>query len=420
MNSIWDLWLLFFQTLPVVLGDPRYLLIIGVVFFLVHSQYRRVHIMRKRMFGLVRGTPLQDTVNSLGYGLFGGLLASGIFIIIGISLSDTGILYLWFTAIILMLVHPRFLCFSYAAGLISMLHLLFGVPKIDIPALMALVAVLHFVEAVLIRFHGYQTASPIYIKHANGEVVGGFSMQCFWPLPFVALLGIAMLNSSIDFAAIAMPEWWPLLQPNTLLPMDHSFVYIMFPVVAALGYSDMALTSLPKVKVAHSSRNLLLYSGVLLGLALMADRVPALVLLVVLFAPFGHEWVIYRGMRREKLEKPLFFYADGVMVLDVYPNSPAEKMGLCTGDVIISVNGVPINSAQHLLDEMTPWIIDPLLVVQNMVKGEEQRTVSYKGKVPPIGIIPAPDRKQQMYIQVKQGALKSWFRRLRNCGKGSS
>ncbi len=415
--SFWELWLLIFRTLPLLLTDLRYLLIFSLVFMLVHGQYKRVHAVEKRMFGLVRGTPIQDTLRSLGYGLFGGVLASVVFILVGISLTDTGIAYLWLTAIVLMLFHPRFLCFSYAGGLISVSYLLFGVPKVDVSAIMALVAVLHLVEAVLIRVNGYQNASPIYVKHSSGKVVGGFSMQQFWPLPFVALIGVIMLNSGIDFEAINMPDWWPLLRPTTVVPEGHSIVYIMFPVIAALGYSDIAITSLPKVKVTRSAKDLCVFSAVLLGLALIADRISALAIVAALFSPLGHELVIHRGLRREQEQAPVFTQSQGVMVLDVYPKSPAETMGLRSGDVITHVNGIIVAGPAQLLEEMTPWLIDPVLTVENTLANEEQREVAFKGKIPPIGIIPVPDQQQGVYMEMKRGVAASilgrWWKKLR-------
>src|SRR5690554_3954478 len=106
--------------------DLRYIVIIGVVFILVYRQYRKILIYEKRMFGLVRIQPFIETCTALVYGIGGGLVATALFVVFGISLSETGIAYLWITSLILMLIHPRFLCFSYAGGLISLMSILFG------------------------------------------------------------------------------------------------------------------------------------------------------------------------------------------------------------------------------------------------------------------------------------------------------
>ncbi|MCK9525887.1 MAG: PDZ domain-containing protein, partial [Limnochordia bacterium] len=171
--------------------------------------------------------------------------------------------------------------------------------------------------------------------------------------------------------------------------------------------SDFVQTELPKTRARRSAGLLLVYSLSLLGLALVANAYPAVTILPVLFAPLGHELVIYLGKRREKENTPVFVGEGGVMVLTVYPNSPAEAMGLDAGDVIRSINGVEIEDLSALAHQMTPWMIDPILVVENQFRQPVQRIINYTGKVPPLGIVPAPHPAQGAYVRFKDGPLKS-------------
>lgn len=405
MYDVWELWLMIFRTIPLLFSDIRYLLVILFIFLMVHGQYRKVHAAQNSMFQLHRGGPWQDTLRSFGYGLFGGLLASVVFLFLGVSLSQTGILYLWITAIALMFIHPRYLCFSYAGGLISLASLVFGVPQIDVPALMALVALLHMVEAVLIWLHGSQRPMPIYLKHSSGKIVGGFSLQHWWPLPFVALIGIVLADASVAFETMAMPDWWPLMRPAVTVPPDHSMIYLTFPVMAILGYSDVAVTSSPQAKARASAAHLLVFSGCLLVLAVAASQWPVFAWAAALFAPLAHEWVILQGMKREREGTPLFTLDQGVMVLDVRPNSPAEAMGLRTGDIITAVNEVPVTSPQALMGEMRPWLVDPDFRVRNVLDQMQERVVSYRGTIPPVGIILAPHGSQRVYMELREGSM---------------
>src|SRR5690606_41661119 len=95
---------------------------------------------------------------------------------------DAGVGYARLVAIALMMVHPRFICSAYAGGILSVTHLLFGWPGLSVPAIMALVAVLHLVESLLILLHGPTGATPVYVRRPDGRVVGGFTMQKFWPI----------------------------------------------------------------------------------------------------------------------------------------------------------------------------------------------------------------------------------------------
>jgi len=407
---------LLFRLLPLIIFDPIYLMLLIALCFMVYSQYRRVYVMQQRLFGLKRGVPWKETAVSFGYGLLGGFVASVILVMLGISLSSAGIVFVWLTALLLMLFSPRFMCFAYAGGIVSLVHLIFGVPNIHIPSIMGLVAVLHLVEAMLIFLDGHHNPMPIYIRDSQGKVVGGFSLQRFWPLPFIAVMAVVELSSALE-SGIAMPEWWPLLKPELVVPAGLALVFRLSPVFAGLGYSDIAISSLPEAKAANTAWNLFLYSLALLGLTLLADRYPQLELIPVLFAPLGHELVIRFGQWREKKRASVFTYTSGVMVLDIYPNSPAAKMGLSTGDVIMQVNDINITNPQQLITEIGPWVIDPVLTVQNVIAKSPPRQIKFKGKIPPLGFIPVPHPNQPVYMVMREGWLqrvfKQWWRNLK-------
>lgn len=413
MNQIWELVKVTWQTFLMMFSDLSYLLILGLVFILVYRQYAKIRQYEQGFFGLKRINPLIETATSLVYGLGGGFLATILFIAMGVSISDAGVAYLWLAAILLMLIHPRFLCFAYAGSLVSLIALLTGYPQIHIPTLMALVAILHLVEAALIFVNGYHNSSPMFFKHKSGKIVGGFALRKFWPMPTIALVGLAVASSSIDWQTVGMPNWWPIFQPGIAVPEGHTLIHVLFPLIVALGYSDFAQTELPKTKARRSAGMLLLYSLVLLGLSLVANEYSFLSILPVIFAPLGHELVIQWGQRREQNRTPVFHGEDGVMVLAVYPDSPGEKMGLGAGDVITHINGVEVSNLGQLVHEISPWAIEPVFTVENQFRNPTQRKIRYKGKVPPLGIIPAPHPGQGAYMRVREGFLKNLWNKWR-------
>ena len=194
-------------------------------------------------------------------------------------------------------------------------------------------------------------------------------------------------------------------------------MYMLFPLVVALGYSDFVQTELPKTKARRSAGMLFLYSLVLLGLALAANAYPALAILPVIFAPLGHELVILWGRWREQRREPVFHGEEGVMVLSVYPGSPAEQMGLQAGDVIKSVNGIAVENLSQLVTEISPWAVDPVFVVENQFRQPRRREILFRGKVPPLGIIPAPHPQQGSYVRLREGFFQSLWKRWRAKGR---
>ena len=338
---IWELLRLVGRAIPQMFLNVDFLIIIGLILMLSYSQYRRRAVLEEHLFGTTFTDPPAETVNTLLYGILGGLFASAVFIGIGIPLSETGLWYVWPLALILMLIHPRYLCFSYAGGILALSHLVLGWPALNVSAIISLVAVLHMVEAGLIRWHGHLNPSPTYLRTEEGEVVG-------------ASISRVLASADADFGA-GDGSWRldrcryggdarlvALIQPEIVPPEGEQFLYLLFPMMAALGYSDICLSRLPKEKAGLSSRYLAVYSLLLLCTALGAAKVTALRWLAAVGAPLGHELVIYLGQKSERANPPLFCSHHGAMVLGVKPGSPAEVMGLVPGDIILAINGFPV------------------------------------------------------------------------------
>lgn len=402
------------QTAALALRRLDLLLIIGIVLVMVYTQYQRTAFLEQRLFGRARTRPAEQVVQSLLDGLLGGAVATVIFVVVGVSLNHVGIWYLWGLALLLMLIHPRFMCFSYGAGILALCHLLFGVPAVDVPALMALVAVLHLVEAVLIRLSGARGATPIYVRSGEGSVVGGFTLQRFWPLPFIALVAAAVPAEFLrGVPRVDMPEWWPIIRPAIETPPGIEYAFALFPVVAALGYSDIAVTCLPQVKARKTSGHLLLYSAGLLALAVLAQRHAAFAYAAALYSPLVHEWVIQRARRTELMGIPRFAGRE-TMVLDVYPGSPAARAGIEPGDIIVSINGTPVTTRQELAEAMSPWVIGAEIEVENGLTGE-RRILRCREKVPPLGVILVPSGEHGLYFDLREPP--HWRRFLEKWGR---
>jgi len=393
---------LILESFPFFFGRADLLLVASVVLLLVYMQYRRTAAIEQSLFGVSLSDPLANTLTALGVGFLGGWIATFLFVLLGISLTDAGIGYLWLLAITLMLVHPRFVCFAYGGGLLSLSHLLFGWPDVNVPAIMALVGVLHLVESLLILVHGYRHPTPVYVRRGDGRVVGGFTMQKFWPMPFIALIAMLASRQAVTGPLLEMPDWWPLIKPGEPAAGDAIYIYMLFPVIAALGYGDIAVTTDPRRKARRTSGMLLGYSVALMALALAGSArqgVPSATLLGVpvvvfqwlaaLFSPLGHELVIYLSRRMEEQGEPLYDAAKGAVVLGVVPGTPAARMGLQPGDIIRSIGGFPVYDRTDVQEVLTPWAVDVEFVVENMHTGQ-RRTVRCPGKIPPLGVIFAP------------------------------
>ena len=177
--------------------------------------------------------------------------------------------------------------------------------------------------------------------------MGGFNLQTFWPLPLVGLGLAAALQVPVTGDTLAMPDWWPLLGTDWAALAGEEVVFIMLPLVAWLGYGDVAVTSSPREKVERSSLILGGYSLVLMALALLSSRFAWLAFPAALFSPLGHELVIRLGNRQEFSRQYLYAPVErGLKVLDTLPGTEAQEI-LSPGDVILSVSGEAVNSPQE-------------------------------------------------------------------------
>lgn len=317
-----------------------------VVLFLVYSQYKKSCVLEKRMMGRQKYSVRDRLASSLLVGLAGGFIGSMIMVVIGVTLDNAGILYVWVIAILLMLVNPRYMCFSYAGGIVSFSSLIFGFPKVDVPSLMAIVAILHLVESVLIYFNGHKHSVPIYMQDKRYGVVGGFTLMRFWPIPIIIMT--VMSGQVMPGNTVSMPDWWPLIKSIGMMEAGdlENLTYIILPVVAALGYSDIAITQTPEQKSYKSALALSYYSIVLLVISVLSSYCRPLQWVAAFFGPVFHELLIITSKRTQKKEKPLYTPVDrGVRILDVLPDSASEKMGIQRGDIIDRING------KNILDE---------------------------------------------------------------------
>lgn len=389
-----------------VLYNPFFWLVI----LLVAMQYRRMESMREAMFGMRDGKSWAHTFTATGYGLLGGLVGSIIMIFIGLTLTGSGLIYLWVVAIMLMFINARFLCFAYAGGIVALSNMFFGYPQVQVPQLLALVAILHMVESFLILGSGHLGAVPTYFKHPSGRVVGGYTLQKFWPIPLVALA--VMSGPALPQTGVEMPDWWPLIKPA--LGVDpKDLAYFLIPVVAGLGYGDLALARKPREKSRISALYLACYSVVLLALALASAQSQLLMLVAALFSPLGHELIIHLGKQTEFTARPKYVPRwDGLGVLDVFPNSPAWQAGLRSGDVLTLVNNTPVHRKEHLeaaLELAGTWPVE-LVYLSGEPPQYRRELIAMPGGLMRFGLLPVPWGDEENYANLSTvGPLARWW-----------
>lgn len=375
---------------------------------LIAYQYWQLQKSQKRMFGVCTFSLTQQVVLASMLGGVGGIVATFLLTLAGVNVEQLGLSYIWPVAILLMMIHMRFLCFAYAGGLVALAGAVLGWPVVEVPQVLMLVGILHITESLLIAMSGSYGCMPILLRHRNGQVTGAFTLQNFWPLPLLLMAAVATPESSIPQGVLNMPDWWPLVPVREMLPEGHTWMYALLPVVAALGYTDMAVASSPQKRRFLSALHLGIYSILLLILAFLSVRYTWLQAIAAFVSFVGHELVIQVDSRQE-LEAPPRFVptAEGLMVLDTVVDTPARKAGIQPGDSILEINNRPIATREQLAEALflAPAVFtikfrrEGCILVKkaNFTKGHRM-----------LGVIVVPEGNELYYVQLAEDRFWLW------------
>lgn len=386
--------------------------------------YRKNLAMEARMLGNSYSL-FSKVSSSVLVGLAGGLLGSLLVILMGISIEDytragegsliEGITYIWLIAIFLSLINPRYLCFSYAGGIIALSNLIFGFPSVNVPGLMALIGVLHLVESFLIWLDGYSYSVPLFLRRKDGRTAGGYFMNKIWPIPLVVFAvmlggegGSASLGGIID-----MPDWWPFLKHSAALEGTSGLIYLPLVVPVVLGYGDMAVTKTPEKKCRSSAMRLAGYSFGLIILSIIASKLRVFSFVAAIFAPFAHEMLILYGAKEEEEGEPYYVNKEaGVKVLYVKKDSIAGKMKIQHGDTILKINGMAVSGEKQLTEFLSRC---PVYIWLDVEKAEGKVITvehsDYRSGIRDLGIIMVP-HTADFYYEISRGS--SIIRRMMN------
>lgn len=395
MPPVWQIMQSYWQAIGELLGNPLFWLVMALITF----QYRKSEQMERAFWGSARRPLLGRVVQALFFGLVGGLIGSLLLTGVGITISIESTRFVMLVSLSLALLNMRYLCFAYSGGLLSLASLIFGWPALDVASLLALIAVLHLVESVLMLLSGHLQAFPVAVRQPCGRTVGGYNLQMFWPLPLLALVFLPGMGNAAAEGGIAMPGWWPLIRPLGSEGLGDIALYMM-PLLAGLGYGDLAITMPPKQKARRSAFNLLGYGIILLALAWLGGRIPAFLFVGALYAPLGHELLIVLANRREQTGKPLYFHeGPGLKIMEVIPGGLAQKAGLKPMDLILSANGCPLETVDQF-HEIVQGQPQAVLAVR---RGQYTTTVAMVlplvDAVQQMGALMVPDQRATAYVK---------------------
>ncbi len=241
-------------------------LVLVILAVILYRQNKKTTVMQKMIIGDSLNSAFELTISQIVIGIFAGVLGSIIISFLGIAFDENSAIYLIFLiSIFFMLWKPKFICFAYSGAVLGFISLfleliskvyagvrlnIFGrvlnladvnVLRIDIGGLMAVVAVLHLIEGLLVIIDGKRGAIPVFTNR-DEKIIGGFALRRNWVLP-IALFFIVGSASSLELTHnVATPNWWPLLKSSPITRMAKDAAVSLFAYYGIIGYSTVTFT----------------------------------------------------------------------------------------------------------------------------------------------------------------------------------
>lgn len=276
-----------------------------------------------------------------------GILGSAISIVLGVYLPITWIVVYQLLLIInLVLIPGQFLnliTFGIATvitWLIYQVKFFNGIDTLGINVqptsfanVLLLLTIVILLMSLYVRFVLGNYANPQIFKNQRGNKVAGYLTKEFTVLPLLVLIPGDQIQQVM--------HWWPVFGYG-----DHKFSLLILPVM--LGMRITIFKSLPKAffkKLAKKIAWLVVLGVILSGVTYYFKDVENIALysiagLIVLYI------ITVLMVKRSDSKQDTWFSdaVNGLRVISIRPDTPAEKMGVQIGDLIVEVNNIKINS----------------------------------------------------------------------------
>lgn len=398
-----DIALYVLRSISQVIITPPYVFILLMLGFILYTRNKKTIMMQKMIIGEKINSSFELTISQIVLGIFAGTVGSLIVSYLGIVfINEATIALLFMISIILMVFGNRFICFSYSAGILSLISVgiqfiesvyhisipQFDFLKVDVVMIISLVAVLHMIEGVLVIIDGDRGTIPVF-TNKNNTIIGGFALKRYWVIP-VALMFI-MNNQNISGGTEAsIPTWWPAIR-SISYNLIKDAVIGFFAFYGVMGYNAITFTKTRKEKVISSGMGISIYGVVLLLVSQLGKINLGTEFLVAIFAPVAHEVMLKIQDYIEANGKPKYVSTDdGLMVLEVAPFSPAFEMGIKSGDVLVEVNDKKIASEQDMLEALNNVSTFIWLKIKTVQGKLEQVNYNKMNKSKRLGIVFVP------------------------------
>jgi hypothetical protein len=213
-----------------------------------------------------------------------------------------------------------------------------GLANTNLSELALLLGMLLFVEAWLILQNGSVATSPQLRKSKRGLLIGVHWAERLWFVPVLVPVPGEAITSVVS--------WWPVFSAN-----EQTYSFLLVPFL--IGFSQRIQGMHPSDSVRLTAKRVRLLAFAVSILAAAGYWYTPLAVIAAAVAFIGREWIAFSQRFQDDLRSPLFSQRQhGLVILGIIPHSPAEKMGLQVGEIIVKTNGLTVKTEEEFYEAL--------------------------------------------------------------------
>ncbi|WP_406620958.1 PDZ domain-containing protein [Bacillus atrophaeus] len=262
--------------------------------------------------------------------------------------------------------------------------------EINWPAIAVLLGLLVITEGAAAYRSAHVKTSPALVVSSRGLPIGQQISNRAWLLPLFILVPGNGLESNLS--------WWPVFS----VP-GGSFHFIWIPYI--IGFGQRVQGSLPAISIKTTAKRIAILGLVITAFGAASIWWTPFAGAAVLTAVFGR---IFLSLKQRVNDNAAPFYFSkrdqGLMVLGIIPNTPAEDLELKIGEIITKVNGTPVKHVSDFYEALQnnrAFVKLEVIGLNGEIRFDQRAT--YEGEHHELGILFVKDNQEEENITALQG-----------------
>ncbi|MHA6486883.1 PDZ domain-containing protein [Bacillus cabrialesii] len=249
------------------------------------------------------------------------------------------------------------------------------------PAMAVFLGLLVIIEGVVAYRSAHVRTSPALVVSSRGLPIGQQLANRIWLLPLFLLVPGNGLESHLS--------WWPVF---TVPGGSFHFLWIPYFV----GFGQRVQGSLPETSIRITAKRICILGLAVTGLGAASLLWAPLAGAAVCAALLGRIFLSIKQRANDNAAPFYFSKRDqGLMVLGIIPNTPAEDLELKIGEIITKVNGIPVKNVSDFYEALQhnrAYVKLEIIGLNGEIRFDQR--ASYEGEHHELGILFVKDERE--------------------------